>query len=274
MWNSRRGGLFVTVGLFVLLALTGCARARQDLPSAAPASAPRDAPAPGSLREIHASLDVELPPGAHVQAARDALDETVKASGGYVQSAAFGADDAPARMTARVPTPAIDRLRATCRGAGRVTRDEETQTDVTEAIADTEARLVAARTEETRLLALISDRTGSVADVLAAERALADVRERVERLDAESRAARARVELATVEIGVTRGAAADGVAAQLADAARDGARWGKDLALGSAVLALRLGPSATFLGLIGASALMLRRWRRRLRLADGVSSSP
>jgi Flp pilus assembly protein TadB len=75
--------------------------------------------------------------------------------------------------------------------------------DLTLQHADLDARLKNAHTEETRLLDLMSGRTGSVSDLLATERELARVQETIERLTAEKRAMNDSVEFATIHLTVS-----------------------------------------------------------------------
>src|SRR6185436_4221729 len=91
-------------------------------------------------------------------------------------------------------------VRAALGAGGTIARESVQTTDVTDALADLDARLRSAREEEKRLLKLLEERTGSLNDVLASERALAGVRERIEQLEAQQRVAQGRVDLATVDV--------------------------------------------------------------------------
>jgi hypothetical protein len=170
----------------------------------------------------------------------------------------------------RVPVAALPLVRGACGDSGAIARDEETQTDVTDAIADIDARLHAGQVEESRLLALVAERTGSVGDVLAAERALADVRDRIERLDAESRASHGRVDLATVDVWLAhpQGEEGDGtIAARLSSAAKEGIRTGGDAALAVATIGLRMGPSFALLALFSGGVFAFVKRLRKGRSA-------
>jgi hypothetical protein len=130
-----------------------------------------------------------------------------------------------------------------------------------------DARRTSALAEETRLLKLLDEKTGSLADVLAVERALSDVRERVERLDAEARVAKGRVDLATVTITLRPAVAAQpALARRVAEAARDGMETARDVVVGILLLGLRAAPTLAVLGLVPALIVALAR-RRSLSLA-------
>ena len=74
---------------------------------------------------------------------------------------------------------------------------------MTEQVVDVEARLSNARNTEKRLVDLLQKRTGDLADVLAAEREIARVREEIERFDAQRKNLERRVTYATLNLEVT-----------------------------------------------------------------------
>lgn len=259
------------LGGIAAVALGGCSRG--DKAQATGSSSHETAgnsvavPSPGSLREIHLALEIELgsTDGARTTLAK--LEDVARSAGGFVQLSSSGRDEGRSHLVLRLPPGALSRLRIVAVESGAVARDEETATDVTDAISDLDARLRAGRAEESRLLALVAERTGSVADVLAAERAIADVRERIERLDAESHASHGRVDLATVDVWLLHPATGNGersVGTRLVTAAKDGANAAGELSLGIATMTLRAAPSVTLLGLLAATfAVLVRRWRGR-----------
>src|SRR5690606_29746185 len=109
-------------------------------------------------------------------------------------------DPSSARFELRVPAGELDAFRRGVRTLGDVEAETEEVRDVTEQRADLAARLRSARVAEERLLALLSERAESLADVVAIEDRLAQVRERIEQLEANERGLRDRVELATVRV--------------------------------------------------------------------------
>jgi hypothetical protein len=269
------------IALFLLVTTVGCSRAEHGM-NAQVAAAAEAPPAPsadrahtaaGSMREVHVVLELDM---ASAEAARDALTklgDVTRAADGFVQLTSFGANDTRSHLVLRVPPASLPALRAACAGAGALARDEETQVDVTDAIADLDARLRAARTEESRLLALVAERTGTVGDVLAAERALADVRDRIERVDAESRASHGRVDLATVDVWLAhpvRGQGEGTIATRLATAAKDGVSAAGVVTLGAATMTLRAGPTMAIFALLGAIAVVIARRRRVPRVSPAA----
>lgn len=278
--RARPLALLTTLSLALALAGAGCAKrdasgahgnaasvtqgpgAARDLTKGNTGTAPRK-----QLLEIQASFELGLAPGAALQATTAPLVALVEARGGYVEESELGGGSQPqGRLVMRVPTAALGELRARLAQGGNVLRESQTAKDVTDAIADVDARRSSAAAEETRLLKLLDEKTGSLADVLAVERALADVRERIERLDAEARVAKGRVELATVTIVLRPAAMSDADRAfgeRLREAARDGISTARDVVVGLTLLALRAAPTLAMLGLVPALLLLLARRGRR-----------
>jgi hypothetical protein len=110
---------------------------------------------------------------------------------------------------------AIDRL-------GGVTLETIAAEDVTDQLVDNGARLRNLRRTEGDLLKIM-DRSGKVGEVLAVENELGDVRDRIERLDAETHALAARV--ATSEIDLHLEDAATAVVAEPSVSARLANAW-------------------------------------------------
>jgi hypothetical protein len=100
--------------------------------------------------------------------------------------------------TIRVPSARYADFLAAVKQLGDVTRIHSDAQDISEEYADLEARLRNKRQEETRLLALLKDAAGSLADVLAVERELMRVRGEIERAEGRQRLMGDRVALATV----------------------------------------------------------------------------
>jgi len=271
-----RGAPYLLV-VFSLLACVCAACARSDAArdgassgasSKPPATTEGDPGAPRAARrallEIHAELEVD----ASADEARriaERLDALARERGGFVASSSF--DESAAHVVARVPADAIGEVRRILAGAGPIARERETATDVTDAVADLDARARAAHQEEARLLRLLDEKTASLGDVLAAEKALAEVREKIERLDAEQRVAHERVDLATVDVTVRIPTTGGPIVARLADAARDGVVGAREVSLAMVVLALRVAPTSLLLAAAGwilfvAARRMARRGRR------------
>jgi hypothetical protein len=291
--NRRKTlGLGAAGMIAIALVAGGCMRkerataAMSEVAASAPAAAPardgapagerRERPAAGSMREIRAQISVEIASMADARASLEALARVADEHGGFVASSAYGRDQGRTQMQLKVPPAALLDVRRVAASLGAITQDDESSTDVTEAVTDLDARLRSARTEEARLLTLIEQRTGTIADVLAADRTLADVRERIEKLDAESHAAHARVDLATIDVVlaprvVAVAFVAPTVGSRISAAAKDGAEAAGDLAMAVATVTLRAGPSASIFGLIGLALFAaVRRWRARRVVASAA----
>ena len=100
-----------------------------------------------------------------------------------------------------------------------------------------------------RLVELLSRRTGDLADVLAVERELARVRLEIERMDAETRATRQRVDLATVALTVQEQYRADlalgplPLPVRFKNALVDGLRQASESLVGAAIVVLQIAPT-------------------------------
>ena len=83
---------------------------------------------------------------------------------------------------------------------GRLTSNTVNTEDLTAYLVDLEARLAAKLTLRDRIRNLLETRDGSLSDILAAERALADVQGEIDSMTAQRAAARARVDMSALSI--------------------------------------------------------------------------
>ncbi|WP_437529315.1 DUF4349 domain-containing protein [Sorangium sp. So ce726] len=204
-----------------------------------------------------------------MQRLRTAVDE----HGGYVSEArVHGGPHRSASLEARVPSAKVGAFRAAVASVGEVVDDAEKAEDVTEQRADIGARLRNARAQEKRLLDLLSDRTGSLADVVAVEKQLGSVRETIEQIEAQERLLEGQIAYATVKMSITaRGAEQTlGAGGKIARAASEGIENAGVVAVKTAVLAVSVGPTllllAAFFGaFFGALYYALRAIVRRQR---------
>jgi hypothetical protein len=269
--------------LFSMLAAlsAGCGKRADKDGGAGPPAA--NAPAPPTSKdataahhaalEVHDSLFVDLAANVSPSEAAHRLDALAASQGGFVEesstqggSASSGDGETSAHVILRVPPSHLEALRAllaSMRKEGTTTQETLTAKDVGDALADLDARLHAAREEETRLLRLLDDKTGTLADVLAVERALSDVRDRIERLEAEQRVSQGRVDLATVDVWLRAASADPSIASRMTSAGRDGLRLARDATLGATMLFLRVGPTMALFALFVALPLLALRRRRR-----------
>jgi hypothetical protein len=259
--------------MILVVSLFALACQKNDRAGGAPQSSAASAPVKegrAALLEVHAEMDLEMTSSRDADALAAKVGDIAREKGGYVALAELASDAARSHLVVRVPPAEIGAIRAALAGAGSLTRESQSTTDVTDAIADLDARAHAARMEEARLLNVLDERTGSVGDILAAEKALADVRERIERIDAESRVSRNRVALATVDVWIAHPASgSDGsLASRLTTAARDGLGTACAVAITLGTLTLRAAPTLALLVTIAlAVALAMRRALHRLRRA-------
>ncbi len=131
------------------------------------------------------------------------LRTAVEEHGGYVSEArVHGGPHRSASLEARVPRRRSRAFRAAVASVGEVVDDAEKAEDVAEQRADIGARLRNARAQEKRLLDLLSDRTGSLADVVAVEQ-LGSVRETIEQIEAQERLLEGQIAYATVKMSIT-----------------------------------------------------------------------
>jgi hypothetical protein len=160
------------------------------------------------------------------------------------------------RATVGVPAARLDALLAGLRGLGRVQDESLGSDDVTESFRDLGLRTANARREETRLVELLSRRTGDLADVLAVERELARVRLEIERMEAETRATQQRVDLATVTLTVQEQYRADlalgplPLPTRFKNALVDGSRQAAESLVGAVLLVLQIAPTLIVWGLM------------------------
>jgi hypothetical protein len=207
-------------------------------------------------------------------AARPTVDRIVADMGGLigqVDESHIGAESQSLRATLMIPAGRLDAALAALRALGKVVSESQRGDDVTEQVRDLDARLSNSRSTEKRLIDLLQKRTGDLADVLAAEREVARVREEIERLDAERKNIGRRVTYATVTLEVIeeRKAALDlgplPVSTRFRNALVDGFRSAFQSGLEAALLVIRIGPALLLWVLVLAlPARAFLRWRRRV----------
>jgi len=142
---------------------------------------------------------VAADPAKAAEAARAVAEQF----GGYAVSLRVGAQESGrAQLTIRVPAAQFEEARAALHKLGSRTEDEQIQAeDVTRQYVDTEAALKSYRAEQEQYLQILR-RAGSVKDVLAVTEKLADVRERIERTEAEFRSLSQQVAMASFTISL------------------------------------------------------------------------
>jgi hypothetical protein len=289
MRSLVRSFAVLVLGVCLSTGLLGCGRADRAAAPEPPAAVQNVAPAVGAageprptqanvaarrqLLEVKVEYEVVLAKAEATAATLDRLERGAYDRGGFVASRSVG-QDGVSRLTLRVPTADIETVRSTLRQSGTVVKEQQTATDVTDAIADVEARLKVAKAEETRLLKLLEERAGSMSDVLAVEKALADVRDRIERLEATQRVSMQRVELATVDVVVRppQAIVAEPTLGQrLGESAKTGVHAAEAVAIGIVHAALVAGPTLLMFSLLGLGVAAVVRRLARKRLSGSAT---
>jgi hypothetical protein len=123
--------------------------------------------------------------------------------GGYAVSVRVGTrEGARAQLTLRVPAAEFEQTRAALHKLGSRIEDEQIEAeDATRQYVDTEATLKSYRAEQGQYLEIMH-RAGSIKDVLAVTEKLADVRERIERTEAEFRSLSQQVAMASFTVSL------------------------------------------------------------------------
>lgn len=125
--------------------------------------------------------------------------------GGYVADVSVeeGRDQPhTATLQVRIPAARFDDGLAGLRPLGKLESVNVSTADVSEEFVDVNARMDNARKLESRLIALLSARTGKLSDVLAVERELSRVREGIERYEGRLRYLRTRAAVSTIAVTV------------------------------------------------------------------------
>lgn len=108
----------------------------------------------------------------HFDSVRGNIGRIAIAHGGYIAGLSLSSANEEARSldaTVRVPAAELDRLLEELRHLGHVDSESQRAADVTMQVVDTDARLANLHETEQRLNAILRERTGRLADVLAVE---------------------------------------------------------------------------------------------------------
>ncbi len=135
--------------------------------------------------------------------ARAATEEIVRRHQGHIANLATSGQRDAARAlaaTLRIPAGRLDAALAELKKLGRVEQESQGGQEVTQQYVDLVARLSNARNTEQRLIEVLRERTGKVADILAVEKEIARVREEIERMEAERKGLENQVGFATVQL--------------------------------------------------------------------------
>jgi Domain of unknown function (DUF4349) len=170
----------------------------------------------------------------------------------------------------KVPQQNLDRTIEAVRKFGNVINIQIKSEDVTTQIVDTEARLKNLRQQEA-MTQKIMERSGSIKDVLAVSKELAQVREQIERLDAQVKQLRGQVAFSTITLNLEAAVGGqsgqeDALGLQVQDTWNRSTQMAGGLLRGTFLLGVGLIPFTPFLLVLGGGAyLVRRRIRRRAR---------
>jgi hypothetical protein len=136
-------------------------------------------------------------------ASQTRLQEILKRHGGYVGEMTTSAPEGADRRlsaTLRVPADQLDAAIAEVKQLGRVESESQSGEEVTSQYIDLQARLTNARNTELRLTELLRRQTGKLDEVVTVEEKVSDVREQIERMEAEQKNLSQRVDFGTLSV--------------------------------------------------------------------------
>lgn len=271
MQTSRSpSSITVLVLVFFLASLAGCAKAAPaseaapSAPAVAAAGETGASPLAAADRSLIVTMDVAITVD-HVDEATARIRSAVEQAGGFVaDSRTSGIEEQTAHLELRVPADKARNIKGSLAELGTVTSASEKVEDVTEQRADIEARLHTARVQEKRLLEIMSGRASSIHELVEAEKELARVRENIERLEAQERVMKSKIQLATVRVTLsTRTAPAwQTPGPSIARAGRAGVQAAAAVAVFAGMAAAAVGPTLLpILFVVGAIVMVVRRRR-------------
>ncbi len=238
-----------------------------------PQATPMQQPlAPMIARTVSLSLVVK-----DFEASRLTLDAILVRHRGY--SANLNASTQPnaarsLQASLRIPATDLGATVAELKALGRVENEAQSGEEVTQQRADLVARLKNSRETEQRLQAILVQRTGKIADVLAVEQEIARVRGEIERMEAEQESLEHRVDFATIDLNLGEeykaeiGTPSTSISTRFHNALVVGYRNAQDSVVGFLVFFAEYGPFALiWLAVLGVLAWFLhRRWVRATSL--------
>ena len=187
--------------------------------------------------------------------ARAGLDDILRRHRGYVGQLNVNTPVGVGRTltaTLRVPADQLDATLAELRKLGRVEAESQSGQEITAQYVDLEARLSNGRNTERRLIDVLQQRTGKLADVLAVETELSRVRGEIESMESQRKTLAKQVDFASLNATVNEDYKAQlqvvppSTSTQFRNAAVDGYRSMVDGIVGVAVSLFSYGPSLLF----------------------------
>jgi len=166
----------------------------------------------------------------------------------------------------RVPESALEATLEALRQLGEVQQQQVTVTDVSNQLVDLQARLRNLRKSEETLLTLM-ERSGSIADVLQVAQELSNVRDTIERLEAQQQQLNTQVTYATVQVQldatVTPVPTSPPLAETLTNTWQQATHSVRALSTGALRLSLWLIAYSPYWALVLAAAWTYHRWQRQ-----------
>lgn len=135
--------------------------------------------------------------------ARAAMEKILRDHQGYVAQLTVTTPPGAARLltvTLQVPAGQLNAVLAALKTLGKVQSENQTAEEVTRQYVDLTARLHNARETEARLINVLRERTGKVADVLEVEQEIARVRGEIERMDAQRKNMESSVQFSSINL--------------------------------------------------------------------------
>jgi Domain of unknown function (DUF4349) len=182
-----------------------------------------------------------------------------------------GGDGARRRITLelKVPQQNLDPTLEALTKLGTVVNTQVSSEDVTTQIVDTEARLKNLRQQEA-MTQKIMERTGSIKDVLAVSQQLSQVRDQIERLDAQVKQLKTQVAYSTIKLQMEAAIVGGPVnqntfGQQVQDRWNRSTRGASQLMIGLMLLGIGLIPFLPFLLLLGVGLYILQRQIKRAK---------
>lgn len=201
------------------------------------------------------------------------IDGILAAYQGYIAHLAVTSPPDQGRSldaTLKVPAAQLDRVLSALKKLGRIDAESQTGQEVTQQVVDLTARLSNARNSEQRLTQILRERTGKLADVLAVEEQIDNVRGQIEQMQAEQESLSHQIAFANIDLKVaeeySQPLAVDhsSTLTRLRNAAIEGYRSVIDGAIDVVLFLLAYGPAVLIVAAIvffPARAL----WKRRKR---------
>lgn len=190
----------LSVWMSVCLALIGCG-GTATLPAGVAPAALAGQPA-GTPRRVIQTFHYELRV-REIAATEAAMTAAAARCGGYVAESSVQRSRDWGRWTIRLPVERQQAFLNELPQWGTVLGASTTGEDVSSQWIDVEARIAAKRVEESRLLKLLTESTGTLPDVLAVEQHLQRVREEIEQAERRRASLENATTFSTVQITAT-----------------------------------------------------------------------